>query len=206
MLVLGLTGSIGMGKSTCAGLFREAGVPVHDADAAVHELYAGAAAPLIERAFPGSTRDGKVDRQALAGMVMSDLGALRRLEAVVHPLVAAVRETFVRAAAAAGHRAVVLDVPLLLESGGHRGVDAVVVVTAPEAVQKARVMARPGMTQTRFEAILSQQMPDSRKRCMAHFIIDSGSDLPAARRQVLDVLRATATLSGKDRWPMADHA
>lgn len=199
MLVLGLTGSIGMGKSTCAGLFRTAGVPVHDADAAVHALYAGPAAPLIEAAFPGSTQDGLVNRQILAGRVTGDPDALRRLEAIVHPLVAASRDDFFRAAGAAGHRTVVLDVPLLFETGGHRTVDAVVVVTAPEAVQKARVMSRPGMTEERFAAIVAHQMPDARKRTLAHFVIDSGRDLASADRQVRDVLRATASLPGRRR-------
>jgi dephospho-CoA kinase len=199
MLVLGLTGSIGMGKSTTAALFREAGTPVHDADAAVHRLYAGAAAPLVEAAFPGVVRDGAVDRTLLGPRVLGDAAAMRRLEAIVHPLVRAEEEAFLARAAAMRAPAAVLDIPLLFETGGEGRCDAVVVVTAAPAVQRARVLARPGMSEERFQQILARQMPDADKRRRAHFLVDSGHGLGSARRQVHDILRATAGLSGGNR-------
>lgn len=190
--ILGLTGSIGMGKSATAGFFREAGVPVHDADAAVHALYAGAAAEAIETAFPGTTRDGVVDREALGKVVLGDSAALKRLEAIVHPLVRQAEADFVRRWMAAGASLIVLDVPLLLETGGDRRCDAVLVVSAPASVQKQRVLARPGMTAERFEAILAKQMPDSQKRARAHWVLDTSQGFGAARRGVQDVIRACA--------------
>ena len=201
MIVLGLTGSIGMGKSTTATLFREAGVPVHDADASVHALYAGEAVPLVEAAFPGTTRDGVVDRPALSARVLGDDVAMRRLEAIVHPLVRAAERRFLDEAAAAGRPVVVLDVPLLFETGAADRVDALVVVTAPSDVQRARVLARPGMTVERFEQILARQMPDAEKRARAHFVIDTGRGLEPARRQVADVIRAAAGMMGKGKPP-----
>jgi dephospho-CoA kinase len=192
MLVLGLTGSIGMGKSTTADFFRALGVPVHDADAAVHRLYAGEAVPLIEAAFPGTTADGRVDRDKLAAAVIGRPEALRRLEGIVHPLVARAEHDFRSRAAAAGHQLVVLDIPLLFETGGDRRVDAVAVVTAPKSVQRARVLARPGMTAEKLEAILARQMPDEDKRRHAHFVIDTSRGLEAARRQVADIVKALA--------------
>jgi dephospho-CoA kinase len=195
-IVIGLTGSIGMGKSATAALFREAGVPVHDADAAVHALYAGEAVPLVESAFPGTVRDGAVDRAALGAMVMNDTAAMKTLEAIVHPLVRAAEERFLARARAGGHRMVVLDIPLLFETGGEGRCDAVVVVSAPAPVQKARVMARPGMTGERFAAILAKQMPDSQKRARAHVVIDTGRGFEAARRQVDDVIRCFAGRAG----------
>lgn len=194
MVILGLTGSIGMGKSATAQMFREAGVPVHDSDACVHALYRGAAVPLIEAAFPGSTADGAVDRPRLATMVLADVAALARLETIVHPLVGADRDAFVAAAQAAGHRVVVLDIPLLFEIGGERDVDAVVVVTAPESVQKSRVLARPGMTESRFQAILAKQVPDAEKRRRAHFLIETDQGFRAARRQVSAILKAVSAM------------
>jgi dephospho-CoA kinase len=194
MVILGLTGSIGMGKSATAQAFREAGVPVHDSDACVHALYRGAAVPLIEAAFPGSTADGAVDRPRLATMVLGDNAALARLEAIVHPLVGADRDAFVTAARAAGHKVVVLDIPLLFEIGGERDVDAVVVVTAPESVQKSRVLSRPGMTEARFQAILAKQVPDAEKRRRAHFLIETDRGFPAARREVSAILKAVSAL------------
>jgi dephospho-CoA kinase len=195
-LVLGLTGSIGMGKSVTARLFREAGVAVHDADATVHALYRGEAAPLIEASFPGTTRDGAVDRALLAEAVIGDASALVRLERIIHPLVGKARDAFLSAAVARAERVVVLDVPLLFETGGEALVDAVVVVTTSEAVQKARVLAREGMTPARFEAILAKQLPDSEKRRRAHFLVDSSRDVEHAKVQVGAILRAVAAMTG----------
>ncbi|MGU3495171.1 dephospho-CoA kinase [Xanthobacteraceae bacterium A53D] len=192
MWILGLTGSIGMGKSATAGLFREAGVPVHDADAAVHAFYAAEAVAPVEAAFPGVTVDGVIDRQKLSAHVLNDADAMKRLEAIVHPLVRARGEAFLANARAAGARVVVLDVPLLFEAGRAGQVDAICVVSAPESVQRERVLARPGMTAERFEAILRKQMPDAEKRRRAHFIIDTGRGFASARHQVNGLLRAVA--------------
>ena len=194
MLVLGLTGSVGMGKSTAAGFFGEAGVPVHDADAAVHRLYAGEAAPLIEAAFPGTTAGGIVDRTLLAKRVLGDPAALKRLETIVHPLVQASERRFLAEAEARGDKVVVLDIPLLFETGGEARVDAVVVVSAPAEVQRARVLERPGMTAEKFEAILAQQMPDVEKRRRADFVVDTSQEFDVTRRQVRAVLAAVATM------------
>ena len=194
MVILGLTGSIGMGKSATADLFRARGVPVHDSDAAVHALYAGRAAPLIEQAFPGTSRDGVVDRAALRSAVLGDGAAMKRLEAIVHPLVAEERDAFLRSAQKANHAVVVLDIPLLFEIGGAALVDAVVVVTAPESVQKSRVLARPGMTEQTFAAIVAKQIPDREKRARAHFIIDTSKGFEAAGREVDSILRAVTYL------------
>jgi dephospho-CoA kinase len=197
MFVLGLTGSIGMGKSTAAAMFRTEGIPVHDADAVVHELYRGEAAPAIEAAFPGTTRDGVVDRALLGARVLDDPAALARLEAIMHPLVATSRDAFLTEAEKKGERLAVLDVPLLFETGGDRKVDAVVLVTAPEAVQKERVSRRPGMTPERLAIILARQMPDAEKRARAHFIIDTGGEFAATGRQVRAILRALAEAKNK---------
>lgn len=195
--VLGLTGSIGMGKSTTAAMFRAAGVPVHDADATVHALYTAEAAPLIEAAFPGTTHGGAVDRQKLSAAVLGDAAAIARLEAIVHPLVAARRDAFLAGARAGDAALVVLDIPLLFETGGEGLCDAVAVVTAPAAVQRARVLARPGMTPERFEAILARQTPDSEKRSRAHLVIDTGRGIEAARRGVDDIVRTLAGRPGR---------
>lgn len=192
MLVIGLTGSIGMGKSTTAAMFQAEGVKVHDSDATVHELYLGPAAEAVEHAFPGTTRDGRVDRALLGARVLDDPQALRRLEAIIHPLVAASREAFLAESARAGERLVVVDVPLLFETGLDRNVDVVVLVSAPEAVQKERVSRRSGMTEDKLSAILAQQMPDAEKRRRSHFVIDTGRGFAAAERQVQAVLRALA--------------
>ena len=194
MLVLGLTGSVGMGKSTTAGFFVEAGVPVHDADAAVHRLYAGEAVPQIEAAFPGMTAGGIVDRTLLAKRVLGDPVALKRLEAIVHPLVQASEQRFLADAEARGEKVVVLDIPLLFETGGEARVDAVVVVSVPAEVQRRRVLERPGMTAEKFEAILSKQMPDVEKRSRADFVVDTSQGSEAARAQVRAVLAAVATM------------
>ena len=192
MILLGLTGSIGMGKSTTAALFAERGAPVYDADAAVHALYArgGAAVASVEAAFPGVVVKGAVDRARLGARVLDDPAALRRLEAIVHPLVGAHRGAFLQAAA--GAPVVVLDVPLLFETGGDKAMSAVAVVSAPPEVQRARVLARPGMTATKLEAILARQLPDADKRARADFVIDTAHGLAAARAQVAEVLAALA--------------
>lgn len=194
MIRLGLTGSIGMGKSATAAMFRDAGVPVHDSDAEVHRLYAGAAAPLIEAAFPGVLKDGVVDRTALGARVLNNAEAMKRLEAIVHPLVRQSTADFLQRTEKAGYPLIVFDVPLLFEVGRDRDCDAVLVVSADPAVQRARVLARPGMTQEKFQAILARQIPDSDKRRRAHFVIDTGHGFDAARRAVAGVIR---TLAGR---------
>jgi len=196
MFVLGLTGSISMGKSTTARLFAEAGVPVHDADAVVHRLYEGEAVALIEDAFPGTRVAGRVDRERLAARVLDDPVAIRRLESIIHPLVRVAETRFISAAAASGARVVVLDIPLLFETGGEARVDAVVVVSAPPDVQRARALERPGMTLTKLDAILQKQTPDSEKRARAHFVVDSSRGIDSARTQVHGILRAVAAATG----------
>ncbi len=184
MLVIGLTGSIGMGKTTTARLFAEEGAAVHDADAAVHALYRGKAAPLIEAAFPGTTRDGEVDRKELGKRVLGDAAALAKLEAIVHPLVREAEAEFLSDARARGVRVAVLDIPLLFESGRAGQMDAVVVVSAGEAEQRRRVMERPGMTEETFRRVLSRQMPDAEKRARADIVIDTSGGVEDARAQV----------------------
>ncbi|WP_126401642.1 dephospho-CoA kinase [Blastochloris tepida] len=196
MIVLGLTGSIGMGKSATAAMFVEAGVPVHDADAAVHRLYREAAVPAIEARFPGTTSAAGVDRVALAARVLDNPVALADLERIIHPLVRADAEAFVAQARQAGRRIVVLDIPLLFETGGEARVDAVVVVTAPEVVQRDRVLGREGMTAAKFAAILSKQMPDAEKRRRAHFLVDTSRGFAAARTQVHGILRSASLMAG----------
>ena len=190
MIVLGLTGSIGMGKSTTARMFVEQGVPVHDSDEAVHRLYAGVAAPLVEAAFPGTTKDGVVDRPLLAARILGDADAISRVEAIVHPLVRADADTFLARARASGAPIAVLDIPLLFETSGTGRVDKVVVVTAPAEVQRERVLARPGMTEEKFRAILARQVPDAEKRRQADFIVDSSQGMEAARDQVRAIIDA----------------
>jgi dephospho-CoA kinase len=189
MLKIGLTGSIGMGKSTTAQMFREAGAPVLDSDQVVHDLYRGAAVAPIETAFPGVTVDGVVDRGRLAERVLGNSAALARLEAIVHPLVWAARDAFLQDQEKKGARVVVYDVPLLFETGAENSVDVVVVVSAPEDVQKARVLSRPGMTEEKFAAILEKQTPDSQKRARADFVVRTDLGLDAARAQVQEILR-----------------
>jgi dephospho-CoA kinase len=205
MLIVGLTGSIGMGKSTTAAMFREAGVPVYDADAAVADLYqqGGAAVGPLEAAFPGVTRDGAVDREALRSRVLGDDEAMGRLNSIVHPLVGADRAGFFKRAEDAQADMVVLDIPLLFETGGHANMDAVVVVSAPEAMQRERVLARPGMTPERLDAILSRQMHDAEKRARAHFVVDTGRGLEAAREQVDEII---AALRDPERRPQKPSA
>lgn len=184
MIVLGLTGSIGMGKSTTAKMFAQADVPVHDSDEAVHRLYAGKAAPLIEVEFPGTVIDSVVDRKKLADIVLRDGSAMKRLEGIIHPLVRADADEFLARHRSQGAPVAVLDIPLLFETGGRDRVDLVVVVTASASVQQERVLARPGMTAEKFEAILARQVPDERKRERADYIVETGSGLDEARRQV----------------------
>jgi dephospho-CoA kinase len=194
MIVLGLTGSIGMGKSTTAKMFSNFGVPVHDSDEAVHRLYRGKAAPLVEAAFPGTTADGVVDRSKLAQRVLSDPAALKRLEALVHPLVRADATAFLKRHHAAGAPLAIVDIPLLFETGGQERVDQVVVVTAEPEVQRDRVLSRPGMTEEKFSKILAKQVPDDEKRRQADFVIDTGRGMEAARQAVADVIEE---LTGK---------
>jgi dephospho-CoA kinase len=194
MFILGLTGSIGMGKSTTAKLFAEEGVPVHDADAAVHALYEGKAAPLIEAEFPGTTQNGKVDRQKLGAAVLGNHEALKKLETIVHPLVAEARDHFLTKARLDGAKVAVLDIPLLFEVGADKLVDAVVVVSAAPHVQRQRVMERPGMTVEKFEALLVKQMPDAEKRRRADFIVDSSHGIEPARLEVREILSKVATM------------
>lgn len=189
MILLGLTGSIGMGKSTTAAMFAEEGAPVYDADAAVHAVYSvgGAAVEPLGTAFPGVIKDGAVDRAALGAAVLGDPEALAKLEAIVHPIVGASRAEFFEAAA--GSEIVVLDIPLLFETRGERNVHAVAVVSAPAELQRERVLARPGMTAEKLEAILARQLPDAEKRARAHFVINTGEGLEVARSQVKDILQ-----------------
>lgn len=199
MFVLGLTGSIGMGKSTTAAMFRAEGTDVHDSDAAVHAAYRGPAVPVIERAFPGTVRDGTVDRDLLRSRVLENPAALERLESLVHPIVAASRATFLAAAAERGRPIVVVDIPLLFETGLESEVDAIVLVSAPESVQKQRVLQRQGMTPSRLEAIIARQMPDAKKRRRSHFLIETSLGFASAERQVRGVLRALAGATGRGR-------
>jgi dephospho-CoA kinase len=194
MFVLGLTGSLGMGKSTTAQFFAEAGVPVHDADAVVHQLYGGQAVAAVEAAFPGTTVDGAVDRAKLAARVLNDPQALKRLEEIVHPLVHEAEQRLLAEAQKTGKKVAVLDIPLLFETGGERRVDAVVVVSAPEEVQRARLLERPGMTTAKIESILARQTPDAEKRARADFIVDTSRGFDAARAQVRAILEAIATM------------
>lgn len=194
MIVLGLTGSIGMGKSTTAKMFAEAGVPVHDSDEAVHRLYRGQAAPLIEARFPGTVHNGAVDRAKLSRYVLGDPSALKALEQIIHPLVRTDADTFLKRSREAGVDIAVLDIPLLFETGGRDRVNKVVVVTAPVAVQRQRVLARPGMTEDKFAAILARQIPDAQKRLRADYLVDTGKGMDAARQQVGAIL---ADLRGK---------
>ncbi len=192
MFRLGLTGSIGTGKSATATMFRELGVPVHDADAIVHALYRGRAAPLIEEAFPGTVTDGIVDRKRLAAALAGKSERFKRLEAIVHPLVREEEEKAITEAARKGHKLIVLDVPLLYETGGEHRCDAVLVTTVSPAIQKERVLARPGMTEELFHALLKRQMPDAEKRRRAHAILETGRGFPAARSDLQALLRALA--------------
>ena len=188
MLLLGLTGSIGTGKSTTAKMFAAQGIPVNDADQVVHELYAGEAVPLIEAAFPGTTADGKVDRALLARQLIDNPEGFKRLEAIVHPLVRQKEVAFLEQERAKGTPAVLLDIPLLYETGGESRLDKVIVVTCSPETQAERVLARPGMTEEKFKSILARQVPDAEKRQRADFIVDTEQGMEAARAQVRDIL------------------
>lgn len=202
MLVVGLTGSIGMGKSTAAKRFKHHGLAVFDADAAVHALYRGEAAPLIEAAFPGSTRDGVVDRQALSGLLDGKRERFRRLEAIVHPLVQAQERAFLSDALTRGDFAAVLEIPLLFETGLAEKVDVVIVVSAPEAVQRKRVLERPGMTDEKFASIVALQMADEEKRSRADFVVDTSGSFEASERQIDDIVEK---LRGIEATAFGDH-
>lgn len=190
MIRIGLTGSIGMGKSTTAQLFAEAGVPVYDADAIVHQLYQGEAVPLIADAFPDAVKNGRVDRKILSSLVFNNQERLRQLENIVHPLVHAEEKLFLQQAQQNGALYVLLDIPLLFEAGGTARVDKIVVVSAPYEIQKQRVLAREGMSEEKFQAILARQMPDAEKRSKADFIVDTGNGIDYARKQVAEILLA----------------
>ena len=194
MLILGLTGSIGMGKSTTANLFAEAGVPVYDADAAVHRIYQGEAAPAIEAAFPGTTVDGKVDRAKLSAKVLHDPAAIKQLEQIVHPMLGASRQKFLDDAERAGAPVVVMDIPLLFETGGEKRVDAVVVVTTSPEAQRERIMARGTMTSEALDAILARQLPDTEKRRRADFVVDTSHGLDPVRERIRDILQQVARM------------
>jgi dephospho-CoA kinase len=194
MIILGLTGSIGMGKSTTAKLFAEAGVPVYDADATVHRLYEGEAAPAIEAAFPGTTVDGKVDRARLSAQVVHDPAAMRRLEGIVHPMLGASRRKFLHDAEQSGAPVAVVDVPLLFETGGEKRVDAVVVVTTSPENQRERILARGTMTNEALDSILARQLPDAEKRNRADFVVDTSHGLDPVRAQIRDILAEAAKM------------
>jgi dephospho-CoA kinase len=188
MIILGLTGSIGMGKSTTAKLFAEAGVPVYDADATVHMIYEGEAAPAIEAAFPGTTANGRVDRAKLSAQVVHDAAAMKRLEQIVHPMLRAYHQKFLEDAERSGAPVAVVDVPLLFETGGEKRVDAVVVVTTSPEVQRQRILARDDMTGEKLDAILARQLPDAEKRKRADFVVDTSRGLDPVRARIRDIL------------------
>jgi len=188
MRIIGLTGSIGMGKSTTAKLFTEAGVPVYDADAAVHRIYEGEAAPAIEAAFPGTTVEGRVDRAKLSAKVVHDPAAIKQLEQIVHPMLGASRKKFLEEAERSGVPVVVMDIPLLFETGGEKRVDAVVVVTTSPEAQRERILARGTMTNEALDAILARQLPDAEKRKRADFVVDTSHGLEPVRTAIRDIL------------------
>jgi dephospho-CoA kinase len=194
MIILGLTGSIGMGKSTTAKLFAEAGVPVYDADATVHMIYEGEAAPAIEAAFPGTTADGKVDRTKLSAKVVHDADAMKRLEQIVHPMLRAYHQKFLDDAEQSGAPVAVVDVPLLYETGGEKRVDAVVVVTTSPEAQRKRILEREGMTADKLDAILARQLPDAEKRKRADFVVDTSHGLDPVRARIRDILGEAAKM------------
>src|SRR5450631_338851 len=188
MIILGLTGSIGMGKSTTAKLFAEAGVPVYDADATVHRVYEGEAAPAIEAAFPGTTANGRVERAKLSARVVKDPAAIRQLEQIVHPMLRTYHQKFLDAAERSGAPVAVVDVPLLFETGGEKRVDAVVMVTTTPEIQRQRILARDNMTGEKLDAILARQLPDAEKRRRADFVVDTSHGLDPVRTRIRDIL------------------
>ncbi len=197
MVILGLTGSIGMGKSTTSKLFADAGAAVYDADAAVHALYASKAVEPVGNAFPGTIKDGRVDREALGKAVLHDKTKMMHLESIIHPLVHEVEAEFLEQAKNERRKVAVLDVPLLFEVGKQHAVDAVVVVSAPYDVQRTRVLERPGMTEAKFEAIYAKQLNDAEKRKRAHFIVDTGRGIEPARRAVESIMRAVSSIASR---------
>jgi dephospho-CoA kinase len=199
MFVLGLTGSIGMGESTTAKMFAAEGAPVHDADAVVHRLYEGEATAAIEAAFPGTTKDGQVDRAALGHRVLGDAAAIERLEKIVHPLVAQARESFLAEAERGGAAVAVLDIPLLYETGGDARCDAVAVVSAPTETQRQRALERAGMTEQKLAVIMAKQVADDEKRRRADFVVDTSQGFEHARAQVRDILKAVAKMPNRKR-------
>jgi dephospho-CoA kinase len=194
MLVLGLTGSIGMGKSTTAKLFAEAGVPVYDADATVHRIYEGEAVPAIEAAFPGTTANGKVDRERLSAKVVHDAAAIKRLEQIVHPMLRAYHQAFLDQAEQSGAPVAVVDIPLLFETGGEKRVDAVVVVSTTPETQRERILARDNMTAEKLDAILARQLPDAEKRKRADFVVDTSHGLEPVRTRIREILAEAAKM------------
>lgn len=190
MKIIALTGSIGMGKSTTAKMFEDAGIPVYDADAAVHQLYSGGAAKIIEAEFPGTVNNGVVDRKELSNRVVGKPQSMKKLEAIVHPLVHQKQQTFMHNADQAGHKMVLLDIPLLFEGGREKVVDVIVVVTCSAETQRKRVLARAGMTVDKFEAILQRQVPDKEKRKRADYIVDTEQGMESARKQVADIIQS----------------
>jgi dephospho-CoA kinase len=199
MIVLGLTGSIGMGKSTTAKLFAEAGVPIYDADATVHRIYEGEAVPVIEAAFPGTTAEGKVDRARLSAQVVQDPAAMKRLEQVVHPMLRAYHQKFLSEAEQSGAPVAVVDVPLLFETGGEKRVDAVVVVTTTPEIQRQRILARANMTQEMLDTVLARQLPDAEKRKRADFLVDTSYGLDPVRARVRDILEQAVKMPRRRR-------
>ena len=197
MLVIGLTGSIGMGKSTVAAHLRARGIPVYDADGEVHKLYRGEAVPLVEAAFPGATRNGEVDRAALSAILLAQPTRIGELEAIVHPLVRKAQEAFVETAQKAGSAVAVLEIPLLFETGGERRVDVTVVVSAPASIQRERVLARPGMTPEKLDRLLARQMPDEEKRRRADFVVDTGGTIADTQAQVDRLLESLKGRKGE---------
>ncbi len=196
MLIVGLTGSIGMGKSTAASYFRDQGIAVFDADAAVHELYAGRAAPLIEDAFPGTTAEGKVDRHLLSGALLKNPADFAKLEAIIHPMVREAERQFLQDQMEAGAKMAVLEIPLLLETGADKFVDAVVVVSARPDIQEARVLERPNMTRDKFEKIRSRQMHDSEKRNRADFVVDTSESISKSQAELASIISELLTWQG----------
>ncbi|CAN7533984.1 dephospho-CoA kinase [Rhizobium sp. LjRoot258] len=188
MLRIGLTGSIGMGKSTMAKFFAEAGVPVNDSDAVVHDLYAGEAAPLVDAAFPGTLKSGAVDRQELGRQLAGSPDGFKRLEAIVHPLVRKREAEFIEREQQRSADMVLLDIPLLFETGADSRVDVIVVVSCDPQIQRERVLARPGMTVEKFNMILARQTPDAEKRARADYVIDTGHSIEMARRRVAEIV------------------
>ncbi|MEM9278411.1 MAG: dephospho-CoA kinase [Pseudomonadota bacterium] len=195
MIRAGLTGSIGMGKSTTSEMFRQEGIPVYDADATVHALYSGEAVPLIEKAFPGTTENGTVNRVELGNRVLGNAEVMKKLEMIVHPLVHQKEREFVQKAEDRGESLVVLDIPLLFETGGYNRVDKIIVVSAPAEVQRERVLSRPDMTEEKFSAILAKQIPDEEKRKRADFIIDTSLGMVSAREAVQEIIRKLKQIS-----------